>query len=65
MVGFRAVAARDDDARPDGEEIVSVRWFTRAEIVDAFAGRGEIVLPGPASIAHTLIRDWAGEGDRT
>lgn len=65
MVGFRAVAARDDDARPDGEEIVSVRWFTRTEIVDAFAGRGEIVLPGPASIAHTLIRDWAGEGDRT
>lgn len=63
MVGFRARAARDDDARPDGDEIVSVRWFSRAELEAAFDGRSEVLLPGAASIAHTLIRDWVADGD--
>ena len=64
MVGFWAVASRDDDARPDGEEIVSVRWFSRDELQAAFDGRSEVVLPGAASIAHTLIRDWLDGNDR-
>jgi NAD+ diphosphatase len=63
MVGFRAQAARDTDARPDGDEIVSVRWFSRAELSAAFDGRSEVLLPGAASIAHTLIRDWTADGD--
>lgn len=58
MVGFHATAAADDAARPDGEEIVAVRWFDRAEIGAALAGDSEFWLPGPASIAHRLIRDW-------
>ena len=58
MVGFWATARDDDTARPDGEEIVSVRWFTRTEIAAALAGEGEVLLPGPTSIAHRLIRDW-------
>lgn len=58
MLGFRARAAADDEARADGTEIVQVRWFTRAQVADAFAGRSEVKLPGTASIAHALIRDW-------
>lgn len=58
MVGFLAEAADADAARPDGEEIVSVRWFTRHEIGAALAGEGELLLPGPASIAHRLITGW-------
>lgn len=58
MLGFHAAARDDDVARADGEEILEIRWFTRAEIVDAFAGRGEFTLPGTASIAYRLIRDW-------
>lgn len=58
MLGFHAVAADGVRARPDGEEIVEVRWFTRPELVDAFAGVGDVRLPGAASIAHRLIRDW-------
>lgn len=58
MLGFHAVAVDGGAARADGEEIVEVRWFTRAELVDAFAGVGEVRLPGSASIAHRLIRDW-------
>jgi NAD+ diphosphatase len=58
MVGFHATAVDDDAARPDGEEIVDVRWFTREEIAAALAGEGEVTLPGTASIARRLIEDW-------
>lgn len=58
MVGFHVVAD-GGQARPDGEEIIDVRWFTRQQITDALAGAGEIALPGPASIARRLIESWA------
>ncbi|WP_214468281.1 NAD(+) diphosphatase [Microbacterium flavescens] len=58
MLGFLAVAADDDAARADGEEIAAVRWFTREEIGAALAGEGDVVLPGRASIAHRLISEW-------
>jgi len=58
MVGFRAVASEERSARPDGEEIIDVRWFTRAEIGTALAGDGPVGLPGAASIARALIIDW-------
>jgi len=58
MLGFHAVAVDPDAARADGEEIVDVRWFTRPELLAAFAGEGDVRLPGRASIAHRLIRDW-------
>ncbi|UYO98134.1 NAD(+) diphosphatase [Microbacterium sp. M28] len=58
MLGFRATAGTDRSARPDGEEIVDVRWFTRDEIRSALAGDGPVGLPGPASIARALIVDW-------
>ena len=61
MLGFRAVAVSDRAARPDGEEIVDVRWFHRDDIGAAFAGDSEITLPGTASIAYRLIRDWYEE----
>ncbi|AZS37195.1 NADH pyrophosphatase [Microbacterium lemovicicum] len=58
MLGFHATAADEDAARPDGEEIVAVRWFTRDEIGAGLAGEGGVLLPGPASIARRLIADW-------
>ncbi len=61
MLGFTAHAVADAEARADGEEILDVRWFTRDEIRDALAGRGEIRLPGRASIARSLILRWVGE----
>ncbi|WP_460775214.1 NAD(+) diphosphatase [Microbacterium sp. GXF7504] len=61
MLGFRAVAADVAQAQADGEEIVEVRWFDRAQIRLALAGEGEVTLPGPASIAHRLIVDWLEE----
>jgi NAD+ diphosphatase len=58
MVGFLATAADDDAAEPDGEEIVSVRWFTRDEVGAALDGASEFTLPGPASISRGLIEAW-------
>ncbi|MFJ4224611.1 NAD(+) diphosphatase [Microbacterium sp. NPDC089695] len=62
MLGFRAVAEDEHEVRPDGEEIIDVRWFTRAEIGTALAGDGPVGLPGPASIARSLITSWYEEG---
>lgn len=62
MLGFHA-AVDADTATADGEEILEVRWFTRAEILGALANAdpkpGDIILPGRASIAYRLIRSWA------
>lgn len=61
MLGFRAVVADEDAARPDGEEIIDVRWFTREEIGSALDGEGPVGLPGKASIARALIASWYEE----
>lgn len=58
MLGFHATAVDETAARPDGEEIVDVRWFDRQELRAGFSGRADFSLPGPASIAHMLIREW-------
>ncbi|MGO1769377.1 MAG: NAD(+) diphosphatase [Microbacterium sp.] len=61
MLGFRARARVDEEARPDGTEIIDVRWFTREEIREGLTGNADFGLPGSVSIAHRLIRDWAEE----
>lgn len=63
MVGFHARVMDDAAAEADGAEIAEVRWFTRDEIGAGLAGDGGVILPGPVSIAHSLIRAWhAGNG---
>jgi len=62
MLGFRATAVDDDDARPDGDEIVEVRWFDRDEIGAALRGESDVQLPGASSIARRLIDEWFEEG---
>ena len=60
MVGFRAeldpVVAMD--LRPDGTEIIDLRWFSREELLSSL---GSITLPGKTSIARAMIEDWLGE----
>lgn len=58
MLGFLATAADDAAAEADGEEILAVRWFSRAEIGAGLAGESDLQLPGRASIAHSLISGW-------
>ncbi|TAM68465.1 MAG: NAD(+) diphosphatase [Microbacteriaceae bacterium] len=60
MVGFRCrIAGSQDPAalRPDGEEILALRWFSREEL---WRERDELLLPGSSSIAHAIVADWYG-----
>ena len=58
MCGFTARLAdgqSPDALLPDGEEILDLRWFSRA----ALRAEGDsIVLPGPSSIARALLDRW-------
>jgi NAD+ diphosphatase len=61
MLGFRAQVAPGFDPEnhvADGEEILSLRWFTREELA---ASLNDIVLPGRTSIARVLIEEWFGQ----
>jgi NAD+ diphosphatase len=57
MVGFHAVTSTEIPVA-DGEEIIEVRWFDRAEIGAALGGDSDVQLPGLSSIARTLIEQW-------
>lgn len=59
MVGFRAELDHDasGELRPDGTEIIDLRWFSREELQGSM---DEVVLPGRTSIARAMIEDWFG-----
>ena len=61
MVGFvaRLVPGEAAEPRPDGVEIIDLRWFRRDELVEA-ARSGEIGLPMRTSIARAIIEGWLG-----
>jgi NAD+ diphosphatase len=60
MVGFRAEldSTVTMDLRPDGTEIIDLRWFSRDELLGSL---GSISLPGKTSIARAMIEDWLGQ----
>ena len=60
MLGFTATVdgERTSTLTPDGAEILELRWFSRDDLRES---RGEIILPGPTSIAHAIIEEWFGE----
>jgi NAD+ diphosphatase len=57
MIGFNALAG-EGDPRPGDGELQEVRWFERAEVEAAAAGRGEVFLSPPYSISRRLIDGW-------
>lgn len=59
MLGFvaRVDPAVESMLRPDGAEILDLRWFSRDDLTAAL---GEISLPGPTSIARAIIEHWFG-----
>jgi NAD+ diphosphatase len=61
MIGFNALAD-GGEPRPGDGELQEVRWFERAEVEAAAAGRGEILLSPPYSISRRLIDAWLGDG---
>lgn len=72
MIGFEAVAGRDQPVRPAAGEIAEARWVTRDEIRAALAAGSwsnrvgpvhgadaGLVLPGEVSIAGRMLAAWA------
>jgi len=59
MLGFtaRVDPAIESLLTPDGNEILELRWFSRDELRAAL---GDILLPGPTSIARSIIELWFG-----
>lgn len=57
MLGYTARISNPHSVTADGQEIRSLRWFTRQELTRAEAS-GEIILPSPSSISRALIDDW-------
>jgi len=59
MLGFtaRLDPAVESELMPDGNEILELRWFSRDELR---ASLGDILLPGPTSIARSIIERWFG-----
>jgi NAD+ diphosphatase len=59
MLGFtaRLDPAVESTLTPDGNEILELRWFSRDELRDSL---DTILLPGPTSIARSIIERWYG-----
>ncbi|MSZ19362.1 MAG: NAD(+) diphosphatase [Actinobacteria bacterium] len=58
MLGFTARADSSQQLKPDGEEIVRLRWFTKEELL---AEAANLLLPGRASISRAMIELWFGQ----
>ncbi len=61
MIAYEATTSDVSKARPDGEEIVEIRWFTRKSMKEAVQS-GEISLPPRISVSRRMIEYWYGEG---
>jgi NAD+ diphosphatase len=62
MIAFDAIVEDPSAARPDGEEITEVKWFSRAELKEQ-AAAGTVLLPPTFSVAHKMISRWFAEAD--
>jgi NAD+ diphosphatase len=59
MIAFEAVINDPSVARPDGEEIVELRWYSRVQLRAAMED-GSILLPPIISVARKMIERWFG-----
>ena len=59
MVAFEAIISDPENARPDGEEIVEIRWFDRESMRQAVE-EGTLLLPPAMSVARAMIDAWYG-----
>jgi len=60
MIAFEATIQDPESARPDGEEIVEIRWFTRNDLYAAIT-EGTLLLPPAISVARAMIQAWYGD----
>lgn len=59
MIAFQATIQDPQSARPDGAEIVEIRWYDRDGLYDAIK-EGTLLLPPSISVARAMIQSWYG-----
>lgn len=64
MIAFEAVTNTPDLARPDGEEIEEIRWFSRSDMKQAILNNS-LILPLEISVARQMIKAWYGDAADT
>jgi NAD+ diphosphatase len=57
MLGFSARAIGNQKAKPDGDEIAKLEWFSRERLEKSAQ---EILLPPRGSISRAIIEHWFG-----
>lgn len=60
MIAFEATTDNPSAARPDGDEIEEIRWFSRAEMKQAIID-DTLILPLDISVARQMINGWYGD----
>jgi NAD+ diphosphatase len=61
MIAFEATTDTPELARPDGQEIEQIRWFSRADMKQAILDNS-LILPIEISVARQMIKAWYGQG---
>jgi NAD+ diphosphatase len=61
MIAFEAITNTPELARPDGDEIEEIRWFSREEMKSAILDKS-LILPFEISVARQMINAWYGAG---
>ena len=57
MIAFSAIIEDPSNAKPDGEEIVDIKWLDRDSIVEQLKAE-TLLLPPPLSVARAMIDAW-------
>jgi NAD+ diphosphatase len=57
MISFEAITDFPEVARPDGEEIVEIKWLSRAQFNEQVAA-GSLTLPPVMSVSRKMIDRW-------
>ena len=60
MIAYEATTSDVSTARPDGEEIVEIKWFSRESLKAALI-TGEISLPPRISVSRRMVEYWYGK----
>lgn len=64
MIAFDAEVVDASAARPDGNEITEVKWFSREDI-KAQVADGTLLLPPSFSVAFKMIENWYRKSEPT
>lgn len=57
MIAFTATIEDPENARPDGDEIVDIKWLSRDSIIEELKNE-TLLLPPPMSVARAMIEAW-------